>query len=84
MGPPYATWQVLADVLLKALHPDPVGRFRDIDAMERALHDCAAASGELFYHVYLSYTSESSTEAALARKVTRGPIGTLPDPTGPT
>jgi hypothetical protein len=39
---------VLADVLFKALHPSPTLRaYADIDAMERALHDCAAASGEV-------------------------------------
>ena len=51
----------LADVLLKALHPDPSQRYRDIDAMVQALQDCgASAFGEVRYHVYLSYRCDIS------------------------
>eukprot|EP00966_Prymnesium_polylepis_P135740 3137712-Prymnesium_polylepis.1 len=60
----------LADVLLQALNPNASMRaYADVDAMERALLDCAAATGEVFYHVYLSYSAAGTAEATLARKV---------------
>ena len=51
----------LNDVLLRALHPLPASRFKDVAAMEAALHACATQQGDTRYHVFLSYRVFSET-----------------------
>ena len=58
----------LADVLLKALHPDPAQRYRDIDEMEHALRDCALQQGDTWCapaaHAHLLPATRKTRSAA--------------------